>query len=71
MNGEQIKQAKAQDRLSKINTEILNAMHEYRTGKMLMIELFGRIDRLNYEADAIDFSNLVDPATGLRYPEEM
>ena len=71
MNGEQIKQVKAQDRLNKINNEIFNVMYEYCMGKMLLIELFNKINRLNYETNTIDFSNLVDPATGLRYPEEM
>ena len=71
MNGEQIKQVKAQDRLNKINSEILNMMHEYRSGNMLMIEFFVKLSRLKYKASAIDFSSLIDPATGLRYPEDM
>lgn len=71
MKREQIKQKKLNDRLEKLDAKIHILTEQYECGLITVVEFFQRANELNYEMDGINLSNLIDPNTGLRYPEDM
>ena len=71
MNGKQIKQAKIDARLDALHEKVLILVQQYHAGLVTVAEFFERADELNYEMDGINLSNVGDPNTGLRYPEDI
>lgn len=71
MKGEQIKQAKINARLGALHNKVLILVEQYYAGLVTVAEFFECADELNYEMDGINLSNVADPNTGLRYPEDM
>jgi hypothetical protein len=58
-----------QQELDAMHGRIMNAVQQYQSGIMMMDEMLGYFEGLFASYEDSDIVGLIDPATGLKYPE--